>query len=96
MGDVHWLNLSEPAEQNATSWKENAWIREWGHRGGPCPIFQSVAVDFFRPIEYQGTVCLHSHLGSACGIHGHILNRQLPPGHAEIYVLKRNTYKNPV
>jgi hypothetical protein len=26
------------------------------HRIGPCSIFQSVAVDLFGPIEYQGTV----------------------------------------
>ncbi len=26
------------------------------HRVGPCPIFQSVAIDIFGPIEYQGTV----------------------------------------
>jgi hypothetical protein len=26
------------------------------HRVGPGPIFQSVAVDLFRPIEYQGVI----------------------------------------
>jgi hypothetical protein len=26
------------------------------HRVEPCSIFQSVAVDLFGPIEYQGTV----------------------------------------
>jgi hypothetical protein len=27
-----------------------------GHRVGPGPIFQSVAVDLFGPIEYQGVI----------------------------------------
>jgi hypothetical protein len=26
------------------------------HRVGPSPIFQSVAVDLFGPIEYQGVI----------------------------------------
>jgi uncharacterized membrane protein len=37
------------------------------HRVGPCPVFQSVAVDLFSPLEYYGTVNKR-HIGKGWGV----------------------------
>jgi hypothetical protein len=37
------------------------------HRVGPGPIFQSVAIDLFGPIEYQGIINKRQ-VGKGCGV----------------------------
>jgi hypothetical protein len=79
------------------------------HRVEIGAIFQSVAIDLFGPIEYQGTVskrqlglgmggsvCLHHNLSSAHRVRGHILHRQLLNGPLAIHVPKRGSVALPV
>ncbi len=65
------------------------------HRVGPSPIFQSIAMDLFGLIEYQGVVN-ERQVGkgwgaifvctAACGVHRQVLNGQLLDGLALIHV----------
>jgi hypothetical protein len=39
---------------------------------------------------------LHCYLSGTCGVHGHILDGQLPFGHAKVHVPERHTNENPI